>query len=340
MKTLRVRQPPQVAWLVSALVLANVVGWGWAVYAFSDNSTLMASALLAWTYGLRHAVDADHIAAIDTVTRKMLQQNSHPFDIGVWFSFGHSSIVILATLAIAIAATAFQEKMSGLHEFGGTIGTIVSASFLLLLAFINLMILRNVWRNFRKVKQGQAFASSEAMPVSGGIMARLVGGSFKLVNKSWHMYLVGFLFGLGFDTATEVGLLAMSATGASAGISIWSILIFPALFTSGMALVDTLDNVLMIHAYGWAFNKPQRKLYYNMTMTGISVIIALFIGGLEALGLVVAKLNLEGSFWEAINRASNHLGHAGFWVIGIFVVCWVISVLNYRWRKYDALPVN
>ncbi|MDU2938429.1 MAG: HoxN/HupN/NixA family nickel/cobalt transporter [Enterobacteriaceae bacterium] len=331
---------PRAIMLIAVLVLANLFSWIWAFYLFHDNTTLMASALLAWSYGLRHAVDADHIAAIDNVTRKMLQQNKYTPGVGAWFSLGHSSIVILATVAIAVTATAFQRQMGWLHDYGGIIGTLVSATFLIVLALVNLMILRSVWQCFKKVKQGKTLASTELNIASGGLMSRIMAGSFRLVNKSWHMYFVGFLFGLGFDTATEVGLLAISATGASTGMSIWAILVFPALFTSGMALIDTVDNLLMIHAYGWAFNKPQRKLYYNMTITGTSVIIALFIGGLEALGLVVDKFNLQGKFWEWINTMNDSLGDAGFWVIGIFIVCWIVSVLNYRWKNYDALPVN
>lgn len=334
------RHTPQAILLMVLLVVANFVAWGCAIYAFSDNTTLMASALLAWSYGLRHAVDADHIAAIDTVTRKMLQQKIYAPTVGAWFSLGHSSIVILVTFAIAITATAFQQQMAWFHGYGGTIGTLVSATFLIVLAIINLVILRNVWLCFRKVKQGQKINYEESEQISTGLMIWFTRGSFKLVNKSWHMYFIGFLFGLGFDTATEIGLLAISAAGASTGMSIWLILIFPALFTSGMALVDTLDNLLMIHAYGWAFNKPQRKLYYNMTMTGISVIIAFFIGGLEALGLLVARFNLKGPFWAWIERMSDNLGEAGLWVIGLFVICWVVSVLNYRWKNYDALSVN
>lgn len=331
---------PRAILLLTLLVLANLCAWVWAFYLFHDNTTLMASALLAWSYGLRHAVDADHIAAIDTVTRKMLQQHKYTPDVGAWFSLGHSSIVILATIAIAVTVATFQQQMGWLHEYGGIIGTLVSATFLIVLALVNMVILRSVWQCFSKIKRGQALTSMEYNLPTGGLMSRIMAGAFKLVNKSWHMYFVGFLFGLGFDTATEVGLLAISAAGASTGMSIWAILVFPALFTSGMALIDTVDNLLMIHVYGWAFNKPQRKLYYNMTITGTSVVIALFIGGLEALGLAADKFHLQGKFWTWIGAMNDNLGNAGFWVIGIFIVCWIISVLNYRWKNYDALPVS
>ena len=276
------RNEPRAALLLLALVMANLLAWGWAWHTFSGSTALMAASLLAWCYGLRHAVDADHIAAIDTVTRKMMQQGKRPSGVGAWFSLGHSTIVVLASIAIAATATAFQKNMAWFHETGSLIGTAVSATFLLAMALVNMVILRGVWCSFQALKKGHAARSDVELPAQGGVMSWLFGKTFRLVNKSWQMYLVGFLFGLGFDTATEIGVLGISAASASSGMSVWSIMIFPALFASGMALVDTLDNLLMVGAYGWAFNKPQRKLYYNMTITGTSVVVALFIGGLEA----------------------------------------------------------
>ncbi|EMH4163596.1 HoxN/HupN/NixA family nickel/cobalt transporter [Pluralibacter gergoviae] len=331
-----IRQQPRAVVLVAGLVMANLLAWIWAWQTFGHSGSLMAASLLAWGYGLRHAVDADHIAAIDNVTRKMMQQGRRPYGVGAWFSLGHSSIVVLASAAIAATATAFQQKMGWFHDTGSLIGTAVSSLFLLAMAFVNLVILRSVWRSFRAFRQGKPF-NADAVP-TGGMMSWLFGRTFRLVNRSWHMYLVGFLFGLGFDTATEVGLLGISAAGASSGMSIWSIMIFPALFASGMALVDTIDNVLMVGAYGWAFNKPQRKLYYNMTITGTSVVVALVIGGLEALGLVMDKFNLSGGLWDAVGALNDNLGNAGFVVIGLFVACWIVSMVVYRWRGYDALP--
>ena len=297
----------------------------------------MAASLLAWCYGLRHEVDADHIAAIDTVTRKLMQQGKRPSGVGAWFSLGHSTIVVLASVAIAATASAFQNNMSWFHETGGLIGTAVSATFLLAMALVNMVILSGVWRSFQALKKGQSVNAEPA--AQGGVMSWLFGATFRLVSKSWQMYLVGFLFGLGFDTATEIGVLGISAASASNGMSVWSIMIFPALFASAMALVDTLDNLLMVGAYGWAFNKPQRKLYYNMTITGTSVVVALFIGGLEALGLVMDKFKLSGGIWNAVGAINDNLGDAGFVVAGLFMLCWLVSMLNYRWRGYDALTV-
>ena len=251
-----------------------------------------------------------------------------------------SVIVVLASIAIAATATAFQKNMAWFHETGSLIGTAVSATFLLAMALVNMVILRGVWRSFQALKRGRPVQDDITLPAQGGVMNWLFGKTFRLVNKSWQMYLVGFLFGLGFDTATEIGVLGISAASASSGMSVWSIMIFPALFASGMALVDTLDNLLMVGAYGWAFNKPQRKLYYNMTITGTSVVVALFIGGLEALGLLMDKFALSGGLWDLIGAVNDNLGDAGFVVVGLFVACWALSVLNYRWRGYDALVVR
>ncbi len=284
-------------------------------------------------------MDADHIAAIDNVTRKMMQQGKRPCGVGAWFSLGHSSIVVLASIAIAATATAFSRNMEWFHETGGTIGTAVSAFFLLAMALVNLVILRDVWGSFNKMKRGEK-VPEEVSFARGGVMNWLFRSAFRLVTRSWHMYLVGFLFGLGFDTATEIGVLGISAAGASSGMSVWAIMVFPLLFTSGMALIDTLDNLIMVGAYAWAFNKPQRKLYYNMTITGTSVVVALFIGGLEALGLLADKFGLTGGLWNGVAALNDNLGNAGFIVVGLFILCWIASLINYRFKGYDALIVR
>jgi high-affinity nickel-transport protein len=329
--------------LMAVLVVINIIAWVWALTIFHHNAALIGAALLAYSYGLRHAVDADHIAAIDNVTRKLMQQGQRPVSVGAYFSLGHSTIVLAACAAIAATSLAFQGRMGWFQEYGGMIGTLVSAFFLLIVALINLLILQTVYKAFQQIKQGRVVndaAIDQLATQNGGLMTKLFRFAFKFVNKSWHMYLVGFLFGLGFDTATEVGLLGISAAGATTGMSIWSIMIFPILFASGMSLVDSLDNAVMVGAYGWAFAKPVRKLYYNMIITATSVIIALFIGGLEALGLLVDRLNLHGDVWDAVSYLNNNMGNVGYWVIGMFILFWIISVLNFRWRKYDSLLVD
>lgn len=329
-------------YLLLGLVAINIAAWLMTFLVFGDNTALMGTALLAYSFGLRHAVDADHIAAIDNVTRKLMQQGVTPVAVGTFFSLGHSTIVVLASLAIAATAMMFKDQLGWFHETGGLIGTLVSSLFLLMVAFINLLVLISVWRAFRQVKNGELESTRSLDDVinQGGFLARLFRPLFNLVNKSWHMYLVGFLFGLGFDTATEVGLLGISAASAGHGMNMWSIMLFPALFAAGMVLIDSIDNFVMVGAYGWAFSKPIRKLYYNMTITAISVIIAVFIGGIEALGLIADKLQLTGVIWDNIAALNDHLGEMGYWIIGVFILCWLLSMVNYRLQGYDKLTVN
>ncbi|AZD86932.1 HoxN/HupN/NixA family nickel/cobalt transporter [Pseudomonas chlororaphis subsp. aureofaciens] len=331
------------ALLLTALLVANVLAWIWAFVEFDGRPVLMGTALLAYSFGLRHAVDADHIAAIDNVTRKLMQEGKKPIAVGTYFSLGHSTIVILASAAIAATAMAFKNDVSWIQETGGLIGTFVSSVFLLLFGLLNLVILLSVYKKFKRIKAGGNIASEELdnlVTNKGGVMARLFGRMFNLVSKSWHMYPVGFLFGLGFDTATEVGVLGISAYSATQDLSLWAIMIFPILFAAGMALVDSVDNFVMIGAYGWALSKPVRKLYYNITITAASVVVALFIGGVEALGLIAEKLELKDGVWGTINKISESFGALGYWIIGLFVLCWLISVVNYYVRGYDQLDYD
>ncbi len=325
--------------LFCTLIAANFAAWGWAWAAFHDRPTLLGTALLAWVFGLRHAVDADHIAAIDNVVRKLMQEGRRPLTVGLWFSLGHSTIVVLASLAIAVTASAMQDQWGAAKEVGGLIGTLVSATFLLVIALVNVVILRSVWRSFRDVRRGGPLDEQalDRQLAGRGLMARLFRPLFRAITRSWHMYPLGFLFGLGFDTATEIGLLGISATQAAQGLSPWQAMVFPALFTAGMALVDTADSVLMVGAYGWAFVHPMRKLWYNLTITAASVLVAVLIGGIEALGLLGDRLALTGPFWELVGRLNGSFGYLGFAVVGIFVGCWVVSTVVYRWKGYDLV---
>ena len=323
------------------LVAANLLAWGWALLAFHDYPVLLGTALLAYTFGLRHAVDADHIAAIDNVTRKLMQDGKRPVAVGFFFSLGHSSIVIGLSLAIAATSAALQDRFTAFKDVGGVIGTSVSAFFLFAIAAANIVILITVYKTFRSVKAGGRFVEEDLdlLLANRGFLGRLFRRLFRLIDRSWHMYPLGLLFGLGFDTATEVGLLGLSAAQASQGLSIWSILVFPALFTAGMSLVDTLDSTLMLSAYDWAFIKPIRKLYYNMTITLVSVLIAVLVGGVEALGLLADKLSLEGPFWSAITTLNGNFGVLGFVIIGVFLASWLVSVAIYRAKGYDEIEV-
>jgi len=257
--------------------------------------------------------------------------------VGLWFSLGHSTIVVLASLAIAATAAAMQGRLEAVKEIGGVVGTLVSATFLLAIAAANLVILLGVWRSFRQFRRsGRLDEDALDMLFAGrGLLARLFHPLFRAITRSWHMYPLGFLFGLGFDTATEVCLLGISATQASHGMSPWQAMVFPALFTAGMAMVDTADSVLMVGAYGWAFVNPLRKLWYNLTITAASVLVALLIGGIEALGLLGDQLALTGPFWDAVGSLNDSFGSLGFAVVGIFVLCWAVSTIIYRQQGYD-----
>jgi nickel/cobalt transporter (NiCoT) family protein len=332
----------KVAAIYALLIAVNVAVWAWALIAFHDYPVLLGTSFLAYSFGLRHAVDADHIAAIDNVTRKLMQEGMRPLAAGLFFSLGHSTVVVVASIGVAAAASAFRDRLEDFHSIGGVIGTSISAAFLLVIAAINVVILVNVYRTFQRVKEGGDCGQEQLdlMLAGGGLLARMFRSLFRLIGRSWHMYPLGFLFGLGFDTATEVGLLGISAAEASNGLSIWSILVFPALFTAGMTLIDTTDSILMVGAYGWAFVKPVRKLYYNMTITFVSVVVAVIVGGAEALGLIVDKLGLSGGLWDAIAGLNDNFGTLGYLIVGIFALSWMVSILLYRLNGYDRLELR
>ncbi len=329
----------RIAVLYAVLAIANLAAWGWALFAFRDYPIQLGTAFLAYTFGLRHAVDADHIAAIDNVTRKLMQEGKRPAAAGFFFSLGHSTIVWLGSAAIALTAAAFKDRIEDFKAIGGVAGTLVSALFLLAIAVMNIFILAAIYRTFRHVKAGGQYSEEDLdlLLGRGGFLARMFRPLFRVMARSWQMYLLGFLFGLGFDTATEIGLLGLSAEGASQGMSLWPILVFPALFTAGMSLVDTTDCVLMVKAYGWAFDKPVRKLYYNMTMTLVSILVALFAGGLETLNLIGGELELKGDFWKAAGAINDNFGRLGYVIVGIFLATWALSVLIYRWMGYGRV---
>jgi high-affinity nickel-transport protein len=323
--------------IYALLALFNLLVWIWALASFWRFPVPLGTALLAYSLGLRHAVDADHIAAIDNVTRKLMQQGERPVSVGLYFSLGHSTVVIFASLCVALVAATFKGRLESMHAIGGVIGTLVSAAFLLAIAVVNLTIFFGVFRAFRHVRGGGEYVEEDMdlLLAKGGFLARIFRPLFAMVTRSWHMYPLGFLFGLGFDTATEIGLIGISAAEASKGLPIWSILVFPALFTAGMTLIDTTDSVLMVGAYGWAFLKPIRKLYYNMTITAVSIIVAVVVGGIETLGLIGSQLSLSGRFWQTIDSLNENFGTLGYLIIGIFIVSWVISLAAYRLGGYE-----
>jgi high-affinity nickel-transport protein len=336
------RERAKVALTYIILIAFNVAAWLWAWFVFSDRPALLGTALLAYMFGLRHAFDADHIAAIDNVVRKLVQEKRAPHSVGFFFSFGHSSIVVIASVAIAATAAAMQARLDEFHDIGGVIGTSVSAAFLLVIGLANLFLLKGIWAAFGRARRGERIADEDldALLAGSGFLARIFRPMFKVVTRSWHMYPIGFLFGLGFDTATEIGLLGISAAQAAQGMSFWTILVFPALFTAGMSLMDTTDSVLMTGAYSWAVVKPMRKLWYNLTITAASVVVAIFIGGIEALGLISDKLGLEGGIWSVVGDLNDNLANFGYAVVGIFLLSWLASAVLYKAKGYDSLQIG
>ncbi|MEA3112131.1 MAG: nickel/cobalt transporter (NiCoT) family protein [Caballeronia sp.] len=332
----------KIAGIYALLLVFNAVAWTWALTAFHGQPALLGTALLAYTFGLRHAVDADHIAAIDNVTRKLLQIDRSPLGAGLFFSLGHSTVVVALTVGVAFAATVLTTHFDDLRGFGGLIGTSVSALFLFVLAIANLVVLASVIRTFRAVRRGEPLVETDLdlLLNNRGVLSRLLRPLLRLVSRSWHLYPVGFLFGLGFDTATEVALFGISAAQASHGLSFWSVLVLPTLFTAGMSLVDTTDGILMLGAYRWAFVRPMRKLYYNITITFVSVVVAVLIGGIEVLGLLQDNFGLKGPFWDSIGSLNEHFGLLGYIVIGIFIVSWIVSIAIYKLRRYDDITVK
>ncbi len=323
------------------LIAFNLAVWGVAFLGFSIRyPALLGVALLAYTFGLRHSVDADHISAIDNVTRKLMQENKRPVAVGFFFSLGHSTVVIALTVAIAIAATIISTAIPTLKSAGGLIGTSVSAGFLYLIALMNFLVLWEIFQAFRGAKRGEEYndLSLEEFLNQRGLMGRFFRPLLKMVDKSWKMYPVGVLFGLGFDTATEVGLLGIAAVQAGKGLPIIDILIFPALFTAGMCLLDTTDGILMLGAYGWAFVKPIRKLYYNLNITLISVLVAVLVGTIEVLSIIAMEFNLSGGIWDHLGNLD--FGLLGGIIIGLFIVSWIVSTIIYKVKRYDDIEVN
>ena len=324
------------------LIAGNLAAWIWAVLIFREQPLLLGTALLAYGFGLRHAVDADHIAAIDNVTRKLMQDGKRPVSIGFYFALGHSSVVMIAAAAVAGMTTAVQSRFAEYKDVGGIISTSVSALFLFIIAAMNLVILRGIWRTFRHVRRGGGYVDEDfdLLLNSRGMLARLFRPLFRMISSGWQMFPLGFLFGLGFDTATEVALLGLAATQASAGLSLWSIMVFPALFAAGMSLIDTTDGILMLGAYNWAFVKPIRKLYYNLTITLVSVIVAIVVGGIETLGLIGGRLRSQGWFWDWIAALSGNFNGMGFCIVGLFAAAWLGSTIIYRYRDFDRIDIS
>ncbi|HEV7855988.1 MAG TPA: HoxN/HupN/NixA family nickel/cobalt transporter [Herminiimonas sp.] len=319
------------------LAIANLVVWLWALISLRGNSAMIGTALLAYSFGLRHALDADHIAAIDNVTRRLMQDGSRPVTVGFCFAVGHSLVVIIASIAIAAMAKTVTPYLPQLQEYGGLLSSIVSTVFLLAIGLINIVLLMDIYRAFQRMQYGERM-SAEQMPAHNGhFFARLFRPLFGNIHNSWQMIPLGFLFGLGFETATEVALLSTSALQASQGMSFGTILLFPLLFTVGMLTVDATDGVLMLRVYGWAFVKPFRKLYYNMMLTLTSTLLALVIAAIGVSSLVQEYFHLNGTFWALIQSLHDNYTSLGYVIIGVFTLSWIGSETFYRLKRYDMI---
>jgi high-affinity nickel-transport protein len=323
--------------LYVGLIALNVVAWILAFAASAQYALILGNATLAYTFGLRHAVDADHIAAIDNVTRKLMQDGQRPAAVGFFFSLGHSTIVVGLSVLLAAATQAVNSHLNRWHDIGSVIGTTVSAVFLLVIAMINLLVLIDIYRMWRGVARGGSYDERKVEEYldQRGLLARMLRPVIRQVDRSWKMYPVGVLFGLGFDTASEIGLLGLSTSASAGHLPIYYILIYPLLFLAGMSLIDTTDGVLMLGAYGWAFIKPIRKLYYNLNITLISVLVALVIGGIEALSVVSQEASFSGPFWDFVGNID--LGSLGYFIVAILFGSWFVSTLVYRVKRYDLL---
>ncbi len=320
--------------LFGSVALLHVVGWGMMLLLVAPRFPVMLGlGGLAYAFGLRHAFDADHISAIDNTTRKLLQEGKKPLGVGFFFSLGHSTVVFLIALALGFATQFVVSNVISangeLKSVGGLIGTGVSGVFLLLIGIVNLIILLDILKLFRRMRAGAYDRPSlEQELVAGGLLTRLFGRLFRLITHSWQMYLVGFLFGLGFDTASEISFLAISAGAAAQHIPIYALISLPLIFAAGMSLMDTADGAFMSQAYSWAFSNPVRKVFYNLTVTALSVFVALFVGLFELSQLLIQQLDLRGGAWDAIGKMN--LGVMGFVIVGAFIVTWAGAIMVYR----------
>jgi nickel/cobalt transporter (NiCoT) family protein len=339
--------------MIAVIIGLNVAGWLMLAAAVSGHYRItgteifgFGTGILAYTLGIRHAFDADHIAAIDNTTRKLVQDGKRPLSVGFFFSLGHSTIVFVLALLLNFGIRALDQQVkndsSGLHNTTGIIGTVVSGGFLYLIALLNLVVLISIAKVFREMRTGRySDEELERQLDNRGLMNRIFGGYAKRIDTPWKMYPVGVLFGLGFDTATEVALLVLAGSAVVSGLPFYAILSLPILFAAGMCLFDTADGCFMNFAYDWAFAKPVRKVYYNLTITGLSVFVAFFVGSVELLGLLSQELNLTGGFWDFM--ASFDINKAGFVIVGVFVLTWAVALaiwhfgrIEQKWRAHTV----
>ncbi|NEW08132.1 HoxN/HupN/NixA family nickel/cobalt transporter [Paenibacillus sp. SYP-B3998] len=319
---------------VGFIILLHILGLIGLYTVAKTAPAFWAIGLLAYTLGVRHAFDVDHIAAIDNTVRKLVQQKKNPLGVGFYFSLGHSSVVFLMAIATAFSVQWAARELPWLQRFGGVIGASVSGCFLVIIGILNLLILMNLYRLFKKFRNGEHSDDEfEELLQSRGFIARMMKPLFRFIGKSWHVYPLGFLFGLGFDTASEIALLAISANAAKDAIPFIGVISLPLLFAAGMSLFDTADGMFMTRAYRWAFHTPVRKLYYNLTVTTLAVIAALIIGVVELAQVLSEEIGMEGTFWTWLQDLD--FGTLGYVLVGLFVLAWAISVGIWKWMRIE-----
>jgi high-affinity nickel-transport protein len=335
----------RLAGMAAVVIALNVIGWSLLAAALGAHLHVsqtkvfgFGTGVLAYTLGMRHAFDADHIAAIDNTTRKLVGEGKRPLGVGFAFSLGHSSVVLVLALALNFGVHALNlqvsSQSSGLHSATNIIGTSISGTFLYLIALVNLFVLVSIFRLYRQMGSGHYDAAElERQLNNRGLMNRVLGGYARRIDSSWKMYPVGVLFGLGFDTATEVALLVLAGSAVVGGLPAYAIVALPVLFAAGMCLFDTLDGCFMNFAYDWAFSNPVRKVFYNLTITGLSVAVAFFVGSIEILGLIAQGANLSSPFWNFV-RGFN-INMAGYVIVGVFVVTWIAALAYWRLARVE-----
>jgi high-affinity nickel-transport protein len=325
----------QLVRFAGVIVALHVIGWGVVAIHARQYPFLVGLAALAYTFGLRHAFDADHIAAIDNTTRKLMSPDRRPFGVGFFFSLGHSSVVFLMTLVVALAAGVMTTELPALRSVGSFLGTTISGVFLYIIGIVNLIVLADVYRVFRAMRRGEYDAAAlEATLLQRGVMSRWFGGLFRLISRPHQMYWVGLLFGLGFDTATEVALMTTAGVAASQALPLAAVLSLPVVFAAGMSLLDCADGVLMCGAYGWAFANPLRKVFYNLTVTGLSVVVALLVGTIELISILTDRiLDVHTGIWGSIQDLDVQT--MGLLVAGLFLVSWLGSLAVWRFGRLE-----
>ena len=330
------REKLKIAGIYIPILVSTAIGFVASSIVGSISIVLAGLGIAAYVFGLRHGVDADHIAAIDNTTRKLMQEGKKPLSVGTWFSLGHSTVVVVLIVALVLSTRAIAGSLPALQSAGALIGTAVSGIFLWLIGLINVVIVFGIFKVYKELQTGKLDSGQlDELLNKRGFMSRYFSHLFKLVKSPWQIYPIGVLFGLGFDTASEIALIAISVgVGVSSNVPLWMILVLPFMFTCGMVIVDTTDGITMRMAYGWAFLKPIRKIYFNLTITLISVLVAFVIGGVEVLQVLSGELNLTGSFWSWLNALDFET--LGYGIVGIFVISWLVSITIYRYKRVES----